>query len=435
MRSLKSLFVFRRDLRLTDNTALINADKAGYSVIPCFIFDPKQLNNKYKSNNCIQFMIESLTDLNEQLALYGSRLYTFYGHPWDIIRKIIKSGDIHSVFVNQDYSVYSKYRDKKIKEVCDDRDVNFIQYEDILLNDVNEIKTKTGEHYKKFTPYYRAAQKNRVEHPAKYHYRHLIKKYIAPIATYTNLNALYKKNDNLYIRGGRNNAKKILRNIANLHNYDKTRDFPVYDTTLLSPHNKFGTVSIREVYHAIRQNIRGKKILLRELYWRDFYYNQMHFEPDYFKMNLGKYSNIVWKNDTNKWKQWKSGNTGIPIVDAGMRQLNETGWIHNRIRMIVATVLTKIFLIDWRKGEKYFRTKLVDYDVSQNLMNWYWVSGEAPFSAPYFRVMKPDNQVKKYDKNCEYITEWIDVNGNCLYNENLDSPVKTYNKMHRISHY
>lgn len=424
---MKSIFIFRRDLRLFDNTTLTLADKENNKIIPIFIFDPHQIENKNKSENCVQFMVEALKDLNTQLHKYNSKLYTFYGKPWKIISNLIMKDDIKTVYVNTDYTVYSKYRDSKIERVCNANKVEFVAHEDLLLNNIDDIKTETGKFYEKFTPYYLKAKQNKIRLPEKHIYKNLIRNYKCPVKTFTFLEKLYTANKDIYIHGGRTEGIKILRNIKHFSDYNKIHNEPVHDTTLLSPHNKFGTVSIREVYHAIKNNLSSRSELLRQLYWRDFYYNQMYFNDKYFNLNNGKYANIHWNNNATYFKKWKTGQTGIPIVDAGMKQLNKTGWIHNRLRLIVATVLTKVLHIDWRLGEKYFEKHLIDYDVSQNIMNWYWVSGEASFANPYFRVLNPDNQVKNYDKNCQYTKTWTEVKDDkcTITNAIVDVPTMT----------
>jgi len=403
-----TLFIFRRDLRLFDNTGLINADKKSNNIIPIFIFDPHQLKQKYKSNNCIQFMVESLDDLDKQLHKYNSRLYTLYGNPWKIVEQIIKKHKIDCVMVNRDYSVYSRFRDWKIKKMCDKYSINFEHYEDILLNNIETIKNTSNKNFKKYTPYYNVAKRKKINKPIKYIFKNLMTKKIRLPNEYKNWSKLYKTNNNLYVNGGRTNALKILKNIKQFKKYNEQKNYPKYDTTKLSPHNKFGTVSIREEYHTFKKMLGNKNDLIRQLYWRDFYYNQIYFNPKLFTMHDNKkYNKIKWTNNTTLFNKWKNGNTGIAFVDAAMTQLNETGWMHNRARMVTATVLTKIYHIDWRYGERYFKTKLIDYDVTQNIMNWYWISSEATFSNPYFRVLNPLLQSQKYDPECEYIKKWI----------------------------
>lgn len=279
---MKSIFIFRRDLRLYDNTTLIEADKSKSKIIPIFIFDPHQIENKNKSNNCVQFMIESLNDLNIQLKNIGSKLYTFYGRPWDIIEELILKEEIDIVYCNMDYTVYSKYRDNKIRNICKKYGVEFISMEDCMLNSIDDIKTETGKYYEKFTPYYSKASKIKVRLPENHKYTNLIKNYMCPIKTYITLTKLYINNPNLNIHGGRTNGISILKHIKKFINYNIHKNEPKYDTTLLSPHNKFGTVSIREVFHTIKNVLGNKNELLRQLYWRDFYYIQMYNNENYF---------------------------------------------------------------------------------------------------------------------------------------------------------
>lgn len=401
---MKNLFIFHRDLRLYDNTTLIYADSHYQNIIPCFIFDPKQLYSRLASNNCIQFMVESLKELNVMLKKYNSRLHTYFGKPYEVVEKLVQSGDIENVFCNMDYTPYSKFRDDKIRKVCEDYHVNFISLEDCMLNNISTIKTTTGKHYEKFTPYYDNAVKHQINKPVEHKFKNLIKTYKSSIKEFKESELIYKKNPDIYIHGGRSNALKILKNIKSFVDYNEQKNYFAQDTTLLSAHNKFGTVSIREVYWTFRNALGRNSDLLRNLYWRDFYYNQMYFMPEYFEKTIGY---KTWKTNKKLFEKWKLGKTGIPIVDAGMHQLNKTGWIHNRIRLLTSYALTKILKVDWRLGEEYFRKKLIDCDVSQNIGNWYWISSEAPFSNPSFRTMNIELQTKKYDPDSEYIKKWL----------------------------
>jgi len=414
-----SIFIFRRDLRLYDNTTLILADQQEEKIIPIFIFDPHQLERNDKSNNCVQFMVESLKDLKNQLQNIGSDLHTCYGNPWEVIDKLIDKWEVNHIYMNVDYSKYSQYRDNKIQNICQKHNISLTMREDCVLNDVETIKTTSGKHYEKFTPYYNTAIKNKVRLPQKYIYHHLIKKQIPDKIKFTKLDNLYTSNDELYIHGGRMNGLKLLNQLNKQKQYNQLKDTPTHDTTLLSPHNKFGTISIREVYHKIKSILGNSSDLLRQLYWRDFYYTIVFHQPEYIDMMVGKYANLKWNNNPKLLKQWKTGNTGIPIVDAGIIQLNRTGWIHNRVRMVIATMITKVFHIDWRIGELYFRKNLVDYDVTQNIMNWYWISGEVPFASPYFRVLNPIIQTKKHDPECLYSKKWK-KNDDCIIEPIVD---------------
>lgn len=431
-----SVFIFRRSYRLKDNIGLNNALEKSKTVIPIFIFTPEQIiNNSYKSDNAIQFMIESLNDLNEQLKNNKSKLYYFFGEQHKIIEKIIKKLNINSVFVNQDYTKYSVERDLKIKKTCEKYNVNFESYEDILLNDVKSILTGKSV-YKKFTPYFNKASKIIIKKPKTVNGNYYNKK----IDFEFNKSLInYNHNKNIQIKGGRKEGLKILKKIIEFKNYNEKRNDLTYQTTLLSAYIKFGCLSIREIYYEIINNLGKKNNLIKQLYWRDFYYNIAYEYPNVFKGPLKlKYSKIKWNNNIKYFNAWKNGKTGFPIVDAGMRQLNITGYMHNRARLITSNFLIKILLIDWRKGEKYYATKLIDYDPSVNNGNWQWSSSSGADSQPYFRIFNPWLQSEKYDKNCEYIKKWIpelkNVENNKIhkwykfYNNEYIKPIVDYKK-------
>ncbi len=390
----KAVFVFRRDLRVQDNTGLIAALKENDKVLPCFIFDPKQVkNNPYKSDNCTQFMIESIQDLEKQLK--PAKLYTFYGKPEDVIKKLVKKEKISAVYVNRDYTPFSKKRDETISKIC-----MLKQYDDYLLN--TQVLKDDGKPYTIFTPYYKKASKTPVKKPSKNNYKNYHK---TNIKTF-NYKTLLKNNPQIHQHGGRTNCIKILNNLPT--NYSITHDLPSKQTTNLSAHNKFGTCSIREIYHSIEQKLGWHSPILRQLHWRDFFTQIVKNFPHvighaYHK----KYDKITWSYDKKKFTQWCEGKTGFPIVDAGMRQLNKTGFMHNRVRMIVAQFLTKDLHIDWKWGEKYFATKLIDYDISVNNGNWQWSASTGCDAQPYFRIFNPWRQQIKFDYRCEYIKKWV----------------------------
>jgi len=404
----KSLFIFRRSLRLHDNIGLSAALKESKKVIPIFIFTPEQLiKNPYKSNNAVQFMIESLSDLDLALRDKGSKLFYFFGKPDEVIKGLIENDGIDAVFVNRDYTPYAIVRDEKIATVCKKNEVAFCSYEDILLNHVGSTLTASDKPYQKYTPYFNKARKLKVTKPMHNTHKNYISQRYKLIHEYKGDPAeFYKKNQKASVRGGRKNALKILKQINNFKNYDKKRNFLTYQTTLLSAYIKFGCVSIREVFYAIRA-IRSRD-LLRQLYWRDFYYNIAFFFPHVFKGPMKeKYAKISWKNNRSWFETWKKGITGFPIVDACMREINTTGYMHNRGRLIVSNFLIKILLIDWKKGEKYFAIKLIDYDPSVNNGNWQWSASCGADSQPYFRIFNPWAQSKRFDPDCTYIKKWI----------------------------
>jgi len=403
-----SLFIFRRDLRLTDNTGLIAALEQSAQVIPCFIFDPTQVSddNKYKSTNALQFMLESLDDLAEQLAARGGKLHLFYGQPADVVTALIKEEKVDAVFVNHDYTPYSIKRDKTLASICKKNHVVFNAYHDALLNKPEAALKHDGTPYSVFTPYFKNALTIPVVAPR-----------LNKHANYKTLtdegksakDILPDRNENIFAQGGRSQAKKILDRLDAYKKYEHERDFPALEaTTGLSAHLKFGTCSVREVYEAVIQKLGRAHPLIRQLYWRDFFthvaFNNQHVFGHAFNQ---QYEYIEWDNDVHKFNRWCTGSTGFPIVDAGMRQLNATGWMHNRVRMIVASFLVKDLLIDWRWGEQYFATKLVDYDPAVNNGNWQWAASTGCDAQPYFRIFNPPLQQKKFDPDCKYIKHWI----------------------------
>lgn len=404
----KSLFIFRRDLRLSDNTGLLNALESSEKVMCCFMFDPGQVdNNVYKSEKCVQFMAGSLIQLDKSLKNVNAKLYFFKGHPHKIVGKVVKEKEIEAVFMNRDYTPFSKKRDSLIQKTCKRLDVDYHLSADYLLHEPEEIMNNNGEPYKVFTYFYRTASSMPVLKPQKNNY----KNYYRPLISFDDPDLVkrYRKKDvKLRIKSGRSEALKILRNIDEFEDYKEKKDYPAKDTTHLSPHLKFGTCSVREAYEAINNKLKNKKELIRQLYWRDFYTHIVfHFPKVFGEPFYEKYKQVPWSKSKKMFKAWCEGKTGFPIVDAGMRELNATGYMHNRVRMITASFLTKDMHIDWRKGEKYFANKLQDYDASVNNGNWQWSASTGCDAQPYFRVFNPWLQQKKYDKNCEYIKKWL----------------------------
>lgn len=405
-----SIYLFTRDLRLQDNTSLIMALKESKYVIPIFIFNTEQISNtnKYKSNNCIQFMCECLDELNDELGKYNSKLYIFYGDPINILERLIKHNDIDALYMNNDYTQFAIKRLKNITKLFDKYNKNVYSYDDYLLIDkIDNVKNKKGDVYVKFTPFYNTAKKIKVRDPMSNRYKNYISKNYKINGEYKkNYHNFYEYNENMVVKGGRNNAIKILKNINKFKNYNKERDEPIIDTTHLSPYLKFNVVSIREVYHIFKNKLPSNTKLIVQLYWRDFYMILLYHYPYILKSNMNNYD-IKWKNNSKLFNLWKKGITGYPIIDAGMRQLNETGWMHNRVRMIVSSFLVKIMHIDWRYGEKYFAQQLVDYDPYNNNGGWQWSAGTGTDSQPYFRYFNPFRQSIEHDKDAKYIKKWI----------------------------
>ena len=419
------LFIFRRDLRIIDNNGLNLLNDKCKNVYTIFIFTPEQVGsgNKYKSDNSVQFMIESLEDLSSQISKAGGHLYTFYGHNDKVIADCIKAWDINIVCFNLDITPYAKERDNKIIELCH-RMKTYIMYDyDYYLHEPGSIVSGGGTPYQKFTPYYDTAKKIKVEKPASKRQLHL-KRSEAHIPNKITLDLAMKKfttvNPDILVRGGRVNALKQLRIAAkNIKHYTKTRDDLSKPTSQLSAYIKFGNVSIREVYYSFKSN----HPFIRQLYWRDFYGQVMYNFPRVLGHGLNKkYDKIKWHDNKRWFDAWSKGVTGIPIVDASQRQLLQTGWTHNRGRMISSSILIKILLIDWREGERFYAEHLVDYDVANNNGGWQWSSGSGADSQPFFRYFNPYTQSKEHDPKCEYIKTWIpelkDISNEDIHNWN-----------------
>jgi deoxyribodipyrimidine photo-lyase len=404
------LFIFRRDLRIIDNNGLNFLSKLCNNIYTIFIFTPEQVGsgNKYKSDNAVQFMIESLKDLASEIRKQGGHLHTFYGKNNKVIADCIKAWDINVVGFNLDITPYARERDDEIFKMCQRMKV-FVSYNnDYYLHPPGTIKSGTGQPYQKFTPYYETASKIKVQTPVgKRHLQLKSKDLHIPnkISLDQSMSKFTKINTDILVHGGRPEALKMLSNaVRNIKNYNAIHNDLSKKTSELSAAIKFGCISIREVYKALH----GKPGLIRQLYWRDFYANIMYEFPHVLGHSLKpKYDKIHWHHNSSWFNAWKKGETGYPIVDAGMRQMNTTGYMHNRARLIVASFLVKTLLIDWREGEEYFAQSLTDYDVANNNGNWQWISGGGADSQPYFRVFNPWRQAEEYDPKCEYIKKWI----------------------------
>jgi deoxyribodipyrimidine photo-lyase len=401
---LKTLFIFRRDLRLADNTGLREALRTSDEVIPCFILDPRQTDSHaYRSEFAFQFMIESLNDLDAQLREFGSRLFVFSGDPAQVVERLFEKG-ISAVHVNRDYTPFSKLRDARIKAVCDRYAVPFMVSRDALLFEPEDVRRmyKVYSAFRRFTlglPR-RAPQKKGEQN----FYRGAMKG--LPVVELT---ALSHPNSTRWVKGGRTEGLKQLSRIRRLQSYADTRDIPAAEgTSFLSAHHKFGTVSIRETASVADRVFGENSVFYGELLWRDFFTHVAFHRPDVFGDEFnGKYKGLSWRGDGELFDRWCRGETGFPIVDAGMRQLNSTGYMHNRVRMIVASFLTKDLRVDWRLGERYFASRLIDYDPCVNNGNWQWAASTGCDAQPYFRIFNPWRQQQRFDPRCEYIQQWV----------------------------
>ena len=423
-----NIFIHHKDLRYQDNTTLNLMSKELKDIIPIFIFPPEQIDskkNKYFSHNFVQFMCESLIELKKDYLKKNGKLNFYKGDTLDVLKDIHKKYKIENIGFNVDYSPYAKKRDISIINWAKKENINIYNEEDILLQNLLEGDTKSknsGDPYKVFTPFMKYLRSTYDVRNISKKKPSLINKSI--ITKYSindkDLKLFYQQNDNLNVKSGRHEAKKKLKLIKKQQEYDEMRNCLTYKTTHLSAYTNLGLLSIREIYHYCLEKLGKDNGIINELYWRDFYYNIIYFYPQVVGNSFKeKYDNIKWRNDKKEFQSWCEAKTGFPIVDACMRQMNTTGYMHNRGRMIVASFLTKDLLIDWRWGEKYFATQLQDYSISANNGGWQWTAGTGTDSQPYFRIFNPWSQSKSYDPNCEYIKKWIpeleDVNNKDIH--------------------
>ena len=407
----KGLFMFRRDLRLEDNLGLLQALEECETVIPLFNFDPRQIDrdkNEYFTEPGFHFLLNSLQELYDALKKRDRRLFFTEGVAHETVASLIKKDGIDAAYLNRDYTPFSVDRDEKIKEVCADANVRFYSCHDIALAELEDIRTNEGTVYTVFTPFMRKAKDQNVPEPRRNNFDNY---YSGSLETETVRLSDYQADVSSYdlpVTGGRSEGLKLLRNNDYLKNYKDNRNLPaVRGTSQLSAHHKFGTISVRETYHMAAERGGPNSNFISELYWRDFYlYISLHHKEKFGKSFLDWGDNITWENDQDQFKAWCEGKTGVPMVDAAMRELNHTGWMHNRSRMIVASYLTKNLLIDWRWGEKYFATHLVDYDPSQNNGGWQWSASTGADPRP-IRIFNPYTQTEKYDPDAEYIKKWV----------------------------
>lgn len=404
------LFIFRRDFRLVDNIGLLELSKKCSTIYPVFIFTPEQVErNPYKSNNSILFMIESLISLDSQIKqMSGGKLLTFYGKNDMVVRQLIKEYNIDYIGFNRDHTPYAKSRDKSIIDICEDSGVEVVIGIDYSLHEPGSIMNSTGNPYQKFTPYYLIAKSKKVSSPARrkriqFSIGNNIKKYTITLSTA--MERFCKPNSNILVNGGHDSGLTVLKTaIRNASDYKNIHNILSKDTTHMSPYIKFGIFSIRQVYQAFS----GHTEIIRQFIWRDFYAQVLHFFPAVLEGPMKPaYKHIRWHHNMKWFNAWKIGNTGFPVVDAAMRELNTTGFCHNRGRLIVASFLVKTLLINWQEGEKYFARMLTDYDPASNNLNWQWCASSGIDSQPYFRIFNPWEQGKNYDPECIYIKKWI----------------------------
>jgi len=394
-----NIFWFRRDLRLEDNTALDNALSAGLPVLPVFIFDTNITNELQRDDARITFISETLSEINDNLQKSGSSVYVLNGYPEKIWKELLNSFDINAVYINKDYEPYAIKRDEAIDKLLRRKGISLLRFKDQVILEEKEVVKSDGNPYTVFTPYKNRWLKNLNDNLSvlctgkkKKEANYLICSYQFP-----SLEEIGFAESHISIRPF---------NLSVIPHYHKHRNIPAADkTSYLSPHLRFGTVSIRKLVSiGMDQNMS----FLNELIWREFFMQILFNFPGVVTNNFKpRYDDIRWRNDEKEFERWCNGETGYPIVDAGMHQLNSTGYMHNRVRMITAGFLCKHLLIDWRWGEAYFAQRLLDYELSSNNGNWQWASGTGCDAAPYFRIFNPEAQQKKFDPKQEYIIKWV----------------------------
>ena len=396
-----SIFWFRRDLRVDDNRGFFEALNSNNLVLPIFIFDSNILKELPSKDHRVEYIHNSVDSLHKNLQKFDSGLAMYHGDPYQIFQNLIKDFDITSIYVNSDYEPYAKKRDSQIQELLHQHDIDFFSYKDQVIFEKDDIVKNDGTPYVVYTPY--------------------MKKWMAQLNTKQDLKECKPNPSNLIqlqnfpylslndINFTQSGISMPEFNIDSdlINNYGEYRDFPgLSATSHVGTALRFGVISIRKI--VAKALLSSDKTYLKELIWRDFFMQILwHFPYTQHQSFKEKYDSIPWRDAPNDLEKWKKGQTGYPIVDAGMRELNTTGYMHNRVRMITASFLCKHLLIDWREGEKYFAEKLYDYELASNVGNWQWVAGSGVDAAPYFRIFNPETQMKKFDPKGEYVKKWV----------------------------
>jgi len=406
-----NIFWFRRDLRLDDNIGFYEALKSNHPVLPIFIFDSTILNDLPKDDARVTFIFETLQKMRDTLQKeHHSSIAMYHGKPLDIFKQLIEEYNIKTVFTNHDYEPYAKARDAEIKALLSKHEIAFRTFKDQVIFEKNEVVKSNGDPYVVYTPYMKTWKAHFKNHDLKIYYTN---EYLDNVVKHSRL-----PNLGLSDMGFTTSNQKIVDYKVTptlIQEYEDKRNLPAKDaTSRLGPHLRFGTVSIRKM---MKKAVAEKnETFWQELIWREFFMQILwHFPNTKDEAFKAKYDRIVWRNNEEEFKKWCEGNTGYPLVDAGMRQLNETGFMHNRVRMLVGSFLCKHLLIDWRWGEAYFAEKLHDYEMASNIGNWQWVAGSGVDAAPYFRIFNPTTQIDKFDKNKAYIKNWVKEYGTDKY--------------------
>lgn len=391
-----SIFWFRRDLRLEDNRGLYEALNGDFPVLPVFIFDSNIIDELEENDPRITFIYDSLSAMSSSLKKHPSSIYCKKGKPFDVWKSLLNEFEVQAVYANEDYEPYAIQRDADIEQFLSKNGIVFNLFKDQVIFAKNEILKNDLSPYTVFTPYKNKWLEKRKSETLSNYTINDHKNYAKVQFNFPDISDIGFKRASISVRD---------YHIDQLDDYEKVRNFPAMDQcSYLSPHLRFGTVSIR----AVLKKTEFNPSFLSELIWRDFFMQILFHFPEVVRKNFKrKYDGIKWRNDSTEFERWKNGKTGYPMVDAGMRELNASGYMHNRVRMVVAGFLCKHLLIDWRWGEAYFASKLLDYELSSNNGNWQWAAGTGCDAAPYFRVFNPTEQVRKFDPEMDYINKWI----------------------------
>ncbi len=409
----KSIFWHRRDLRIEDNAGLFKAMQSGNLVQPIFIFDKNILDKLPSNDQRVLFIFQYVNKLKLAYQNLGSDLWVFYGSPLEIIQEISENHGFQSVFTNRDYEPYALERDKIIYEKLQSKGIEFIGTKDHVIFEKNEVLKDDGKPYTVFTPYSRKWKATLSDASLQ---SYAVEEY------FQKLNPNPSKKEMISLSDMGFESEKLVpfpeENVTNdlIQKYSEQRNFPsIPGTSKLSVHLRFGTISIRSL---ARKALQNNETFLNELIWRDFYQMIIFHFPYTLKSAFKPvYDRIEWERNEIHFKAWCEGKTGYPLVDAGMRELNATGFMHNRVRMVVASFLTKHLLLDWRLGEAYFAEKLMDFELASNIGGWQWAAGCGCDAAPYFRVFNPQSQQEKFDKDFKYIKKWVPEYGTPSYPE------------------
>ena len=395
------IFWFRRDLRLEDNIGLFHALNSDEPVLPVFIFDTSILSQLSTNDARVTFIHKQLGKIQQQLTERGKSLAVFYGNPVAIFQKLIQQNPIHTVYTNHDYEPSARKRDSEVYALFKENNIVFKTSKDQVIFEKNEVVIDDGSPYVVYTPYSKKWKelfcKTSIPH---YHSEKLLDNIVSHEYPFLSL-------ENIGFQPSEMKVKPFDISDKLIDHYEDTRNFPsVSGTSMLGVYLRFGVVSIREIVKKAAGS--RNQTFLNELIWREFFMQILwHFPQTVHRSFKEKYDAIAWENNEALFLKWCEGKTGYPFVDAGMRELNATGHMHNRVRMIVASFLCKHLLIDWRWGETYFAQKLLDYEQASNVGNWQWAAGSGVDAAPYFRIFNPTEQIKKFDKDLKYIKKWI----------------------------